>query len=78
MQIFCFMRISRVFYVFRPTCIYRGIATTTPVPFSRGGQKMANPVREMNTVADGRKGDPQQDVEGKIIGERIFLQTDHW
>ena len=62
------MRISRVFYVFRPTCICRGtiiIIIITPVPFSRGGQKMANPVREMNTVADGRKGDPQQDVEGK-------------
>ena len=32
---------------------------------------MANPVREMNTVADGRKGDPQQDVEGKNILGRI-------
>ena len=41
------------------------IIITTPVPFSRGGQKMANPVREMNTVADGRKGDPQQNFEGK-------------
>ena len=29
---------------------------------------MANPVREMNTVADGRKGDPQHNVEGKMSG----------
>ena len=58
----------------------RGITTTItilpPVPFSRGGQKMANPVREMNIVADGRKGDPQQDVEGKnsLISIGIFFE----
>ena len=61
--------------MFRPTCIYRGITTITTVPFSRGGQKMANPVREMNTVADGRKGDPQQDFEGKNHKIHDFRST---
>ena len=36
---------------------------------------MANPVREMNTVADGRKGDPQQDVEGKRKNGRSEMES---
>ncbi len=49
----------------------RGIRTISLVPLSRGGQKIANPARDINTVADGRKGDPQQDVEEKNIPKQI-------